>query len=88
MLDCSQFLARVKENGGNEETPDHALVIGGGDVAMDAATTLKRLGTKRVTDVAYEELCEFLASEKELEGAKSGVTIIDGYVPEHATNRR
>lgn len=80
-----EFLARVKANEGKEEAPDHALVIGGGDVAMDVATTLKRLGTKRVTDVAYEELSEFLASEKELEGArKAGVTILDGYVPEHA----
>lgn len=80
-----EFLARVKANGGEEEAPDHVLVIGGGDVAMDVATTLKRLGTKRVTDVAYEELSEFLASEKELEGArKAGVTILDGYVPEQA----
>lgn len=49
---------------------------------MDAATTLKKLGVKRVTDLAYEEFSEFLASEKELEGArKAGVTIMDGYVP-------
>ena len=82
-----EFLARVKANEEKEEVPEHVLVIGGGDVAMDAATTLKRLGAKRVTDVAYEELCEFLASEKELEGAReAGVTIIDGYVPEHADN--
>lgn len=82
-----EFLARVKANKGKEEVPEHVLVIGGGDVAMDAATTLKRLGAKRVTDVAYEELCEFLASEKELEGAReAGVTIIDGYVPERADN--
>ena len=78
-----EFLARVKAKGGKEEVPEHVVVIGGGDVAMDAATTLKRLGAKRVTDVAYEELCEFLASEKELEGARqAGVTIIDGYIPE------
>ena len=78
-----EFLARVKAKGGKEEVPDHVVVIGGGDVAMDAATTLKRLGAKRVTDVAYEELCEFLASEKELEGARqAGVTIIDGDIPE------
>ena len=78
-----EFLARVKAKGGKEEVPDHVVVIGGGDVAMDAATTLKRLGAKRVTDVAYEELCEFLAAEKELEGARqAGVTIIDGYIPE------
>lgn len=79
------FLARVKTNEGEEEALDHVIVIGGGDVAMDVSTTLKRIGTKRVTDVAYEELSEFLASEKELEGTrKAGVTIVDGYVPETA----
>ncbi len=77
------FLARVRGNKGRGESiPDHALVVGGGDVAMDAATTLKKLGVRRVTDVAYEEFCEFLASAQELEGARNaGVTIIDGYIP-------
>ncbi|MCR5661411.1 MAG: FAD-dependent oxidoreductase [bacterium] len=76
------FLARVKENKGNVEVPQNVVVIGGGDVAMDVVTTLKMLGVKNVTDVVYEEFCEFLASKKELRGAQEmGVTIIDGYVP-------
>ncbi len=77
------FLARAKEAHGEVELPDNILVIGGGDVAMDVVTTLKLLGVKNVTDVVYEEFCEFLASKKELEGAQAlGVSIIDGYVPE------
>ena len=77
------FLARVKESQGEVEVPDNVVVIGGGDVAMDVATTLKMLGVKNVTDVVYEEFSEFLASEKELRGAqKLGVTIIDGYAPQ------
>ncbi|MDD5924467.1 MAG: FAD-dependent oxidoreductase [Clostridia bacterium] len=77
------FLARAKENMGKIDLEQNVLVIGGGDVAMDVVTTLKLLGVKNVTDVVYEEFCEFLASKKELEGAQSvGVTIIDGYVPE------
>lgn len=76
------FLARVRQNHGQIDLPSNVLVIGGGDVAMDVSTTLKMLGVKNVTDVVYEEFCEFLASEKELRGAQElGVTIIDGYVP-------
>lgn len=77
------FLARVKNAKGNiTDIPEKAVVIGGGDVAMDVATTLKRLDVKNVTDVAYEEFDEFRASKKELAGTrKAGVTIIDGYVP-------
>lgn len=77
------FLARVKNGELHEnELPDHVLVIGGGDVAMDVATTLKKLGVSNVTDVAYEEFNEFKASKKELAGTrKAGVTLIDGYVP-------
>lgn len=76
------FLARAKENKGNIDVPDNVLVIGGGDVAMDVVTTLKKLDVPHVTNVVYEEFDEFRASKKELEGAqKAGVTIIDGYEP-------
>ena len=77
------FLARVKVAEGNVEVPNNVIVIGGGDVAMDTATTLKKLGCKNVTDVIYEKSCEFVASKKELAGTReAGVTMIDGYVPE------
>ncbi|MDT2815607.1 FAD-dependent oxidoreductase [Vagococcus carniphilus] len=76
------FLSRARDNQGAIDLPNDALVIGGGDVAMDVVTSLKLLGVERVTDVVYEEFCEFKASKKELEGAQNqGVTIIDGYYP-------
>lgn len=77
------FLARVKAGQVTaSDLPDHVLVIGGGDVAMDVATTLKRLGVPHVTDVAYEEFSEFRASKTELAGTRAaGVTLIDGYQP-------
>ena len=76
------FLARVKETGSlGGKTPDHVVVIGGGDVAMDVSTTLKKLGVPHVTDVVYEEFSEFLASKAELEGARElGVTTSAGTV--------
>lgn len=76
------FLKEVKAKAGKVEVPQNVLVVGGGDVAMDAVTTLKLLGVANVTDVVYEQFSEFRASQKELEGAqKLGATIIDGYVP-------
>ena len=80
------FLKNVKEKKGKVKVPESAIVIGGGDVAMDAATTLKKLGCKNVTDCAYEEFSEFRASLAELElTRKEGVTILDGYIPVAAT---
>jgi dihydropyrimidine dehydrogenase (NAD+) subunit PreT len=80
------FLARVKEKKGKIKLPKNAVVVGGGDVAMDCATTLKKLGVENVTDVAYEQFSEFKASEAELElTRKSGVTILDGYIPVQAS---
>lgn len=76
------FLREASEKQGEIELPDNALVIGGGDSAMDAATTLKILGVKNVTNVTRKELSDFRASKEELETARSkGVTIIDGYAP-------
>lgn len=83
------FLARCKENQGKIDVPNNVVVIGGGDVAMDVVTSLKKLGVPHVTDVVYEEFKEFLASKKELEGARAaGVTIIDGYVPKEVHQNR
>ncbi len=76
------FLKRAKEAKGDIEVPANVLVVGGGDVSMDVCTTLKLLGAKNVTAIAYEEFCEFKASKKELEGAhETQVSIYDGYVP-------
>ena len=76
------FLAEVDEKQGNVDLPDNAVVIGGGDAAMDVATTLKLLGVQNVTTVTRKELSDFRASKEELETARnSGVTIVDGYAP-------
>ena len=64
------FLQRVRQAQGDISIPQSALIIGGGDVAMDVASTLKVLGCQAVTCVAREELDEFPASEKEFASAR------------------
>ena len=76
------FLAEVDEKKGEVDLPDNALVIGGGDAAMDVSATLKLLGVQNVTTVTRKELSDFRASKAELETARAqGVTIVDGYAP-------
>ncbi len=81
------FLQRARQAQGDMaqgdiSIPQSALIIGGGDVAMDVASTLKVLGCQAVTCVAREELDEFPASEKEFTSARElGVSIIDGFTP-------
>lgn len=76
------FLREVDEKRGALSLPDNALVIGGGDAAMDVSATLKLLGVTNVTNVTRKELSDFRASRAELETARdAGVTIIDGYAP-------
>lgn len=76
------FLARVKEAKGNIEVPNKVLIIGGGDVAMDAATTLKALGAEDVVAVARETIASFPASKEEYQTShEARVSIIDGFTP-------
>lgn len=83
------FLQRARASEGDISVPQSALIIGGGDVAMDVASTLKILGCESVTCVAREELTEFPASEKEFTAAQAlGVSIIDGFTPIAATGNK
>lgn len=57
-------------------------VIGGGDVAMDAARTAVRLGAPEVLVVCLESLAQMPAHAWEIEEARAeGVTILPGYGP-------
>lgn len=76
------FLQRARQAQGDITLPQSALIIGGGDVAMDVASTLKLLGCPSVTCVAREELAEFPASDTEFTSTQAlGVSIIDGFTP-------
>lgn len=76
------FLQRVSQAQGDISIPQSALIIGGGDVAMDVASTLKVLGCPAVTVVARKEIDKLPASERELTCARElGVSIISGFAP-------
>lgn len=69
-------------------TPRAAVVIGGGNVAMDIARTLARLqkaayGEVRVTLTALEDRAHFLADPDEIkEAGEEGVVILDARGPQ------
>ncbi len=77
-------LAFLKAANAGEETGmgGGAVVIGGGDVAMDAARTAVRLGALEVLVVCLESLEQMPAHVWEIEEAQAeGVTILPGYGP-------
>lgn len=82
VMTAAEFLPNAKNKAGNIPIPKSALVIGGGDVAMDVATTLKLVGCEIVTCVARETLSDLPASLHELHNAQElNVSIIDGFTP-------
>jgi glutamate synthase (NADPH/NADH) small chain len=81
-------LLRLATAGEDFGTPREAVVIGGGNVAMDIARTLARLqkaayGEVRVTLTALEDLDHFLADPDEIkEAGEEGVIILDARGPQ------
>lgn len=79
------FLREVK-TGKRTTVGKNVLVIGGGDVAMDAARTTKRLGAE-VTVASLEKFEKMPASLEEREEAREeGITFKSGYGVDSAEN--
>ncbi|MGL6107998.1 FAD-dependent oxidoreductase [Romboutsia sp.] len=66
VIDAVSFLAEAKSKDGNINVGKSAIVIGGGDVAMDCGTTAKLTGYEKVRLVVRGNLESMTASEKEL----------------------
>lgn len=79
---AQEFLKMARENNGNIDIGEDILVIGGGDVAMDCASTSKQLG-KNVSIVYRRTIEEAPAYYEEIAYVQSiGVPIITRFAPE------
>jgi glutamate synthase (NADPH) small chain len=82
-------LLRTVAAGHEIAVPRSAVVVGGGNVAMDIARTLARLqrrdyGRVQVTVTALEDRAHFLADPDEIkEALEEGVVIHDAHGPQH-----
>ena len=74
-IDALEFLRNV--NLGDRTSPgNHVVVIGGGNVAVDAARAAKRLGTRKMTVVYRRTKDEMSAYAEEVQGAiEEGIDI-------------
>lgn len=79
---ASKFLASAKPTNGAIEIPENVVIIGGGDVAMDCATTAKDLGAKNVTILYRRTIHEMPANKAEIEHVrKLGISIVPCFKP-------
>ena len=82
VVDGVSFLNKI--NGGDRpEMPEHVVVVGGGDVAMDACRSARRLpGVRKVTVIYRRGPGEIPARAYELEAAKAeGIEIVYNVAP-------
>lgn len=77
------FLGSAKPANGNIEVGNDIIVIGGGDVAMDCATTARLLGANKVTVVYRRTYEEMPANKEEVKYVgELGVNFFYGFKPE------
>lgn len=77
-----EFLKKARSSNGELKIDGEVIVIGGGDVAMDCASTAKLLGADRVTIVYRRTIEEAPADIAELEYVQAlGVSIFTKFKP-------
>jgi len=80
------FLRAVKLDEGIDLAGKPVLVVGGGNVAIDAARTARRLGAASVAQASLEPCEEMPAHDFEVEEARAeGITLHDGWGIDHFT---
>ena len=81
------FLKSASLNPESTKIGQKAVVIGGGDVAMDCARTALRIGAKEVTLVSLEKEAELPASHHEQKGAlEEGIVFQCGFGGDEITS--
>ncbi len=82
-----EFLADAA-SANKPKVKDKVVVIGGGNVAVDAARTALRLGAKQVEMVCLEAANEMPAYKEEIEATLAeGIKIRNGWGPKSITNK-
>lgn len=82
------FLAQAKTTKGDVKVGNHVIVIGGGDVAMDCASTAKLLGAEDVKIVYRRTIEKMPASSEEKEYVSSlNIPIFTGFKPAEITGK-
>lgn len=77
------FLKEMYENDGKIELGEDVVIVGGGDVAMDCATSAKQAGAKNVSIVYRRTIGEAPANIQELSYAYSlGIPVHTRFAPE------
>ena len=89
VLSAVQLLGDVGRGEGPDFTGKDVVVVGGGNVAMDATRTARRLGAKSVTCVYRRRLEDMTALREEIDGAMAEgceITTMMAPVRVHAEN--
>ncbi|MBZ9622029.1 FAD-dependent oxidoreductase [Clostridium sp. FP2] len=82
VLNGVDFLSKAKINEGNVKIGNHVIVIGGGDVALDCASTAKLLGCEDVKIVYRRTIEKMPADVAEREYIQSlNIPIFTGFKP-------
>lgn len=71
VISAVELLRKLGDNESVDFTGKQVVVIGGGNVAMDATRTAKRLGAKNVTCIYRRRLQDMTALPEEIEGAEA-----------------
>ncbi|HUT77200.1 MAG TPA: FAD-dependent oxidoreductase, partial [Polyangia bacterium] len=89
VVDCVEFLHRVNAHGERPVTGNRVVVIGGGNTAVDAARTARRLGAERVEMFCLESRKEMPAFWREIaEAEEEGIAIHPSWGPTEITTAK
>ena len=82
MMSAVEMLRKIGDNEPIDFTDKNVIVIGGGNVAMDAARSAVRLGAKKVSIVYRRRKVDMTAMPEEVEGAiAEGCEVLDLCTP-------
>lgn len=83
VVSALDFLKEARENNGNIQLPKNVYIIGGGDVAIDCATSVKQLGVENVA-IVYRRTFELApANRREWDYLNAmGIPVYTRFAPE------